>query len=155
MNKMLFMNAGMGIVNTVANFKCEEVVDCTAVDGFSNPNAELMAEIKKEEEERVRNEQKNAAKIQLQEDSYRQEKEKITLRKKRAEEAAYAKKLKARTEENEKFAAGGILIEEHQENLKKIEDDYNKEISKADEEYRLAYNKLKQMNPEGYRRVDW
>lgn len=155
MNKMLFMNAGMGIVNVVANFKRAAVDDCTNIDGFSNPNVEIMAEIKKEEEDRIREQQKNAAKIQLQEDSYRQEKEKLMLRKKRAEEAAQSKKLKARTAENEKFANGGVSIEDHQKNLKDIEDEYSKEINKADDEYRTAYNKLKQMNPEGYKRVDW
>lgn len=154
MNRRFFMNAGLGIMN-VTNFKCAAVDDCSAVDGFSNPNAEIMAEIKQEEEERVREQQKNAAKIQLQEDSYRQEKEKIVLRKKRAEESAQTKKLKARTAENEKFANGGISIEDHQKNLRDIEEEYDKEISKADNEYRTAYNKLKQMNPEGYKRVDW
>ena len=153
MNKMIFMTAGMGMV--MGNFKCDEVDDCSSVDGFSNPNAELMAEIKKEEENRVRNEQKNAAKLQLQEDKYKQDKEKLILRKKRAEEAAESKKLKARTAENEKFANGGISIEDHQKNLKDIETDYEKEIAKANDEYRNAYSKLKQMNPEGYKRVDW
>lgn len=155
MNKEFFMNAGLGIVNTVANLKCAAVDDCSNVDGFSNPNAELMAEIQKEEEDRIRSEQKNAAKIQLQEDKYKQDKEKLLLRKKRAEEAAEAKKLKARTAENEKFANGGISIEDHQKNLKDIETEYEREINKADDEYRTAYTKLKQMNPEGYRRVDW
>lgn len=153
MRKKIFMTAGMGLV--MGNFKCAAVDDCSNVDGFSNPNAEIMAEIQKEEEDRIRSEQKNAAKLQLQEDKYRQDKEKLILRKKRAEEAAEAKKLKARTAENEKFANGGISIEDHQKNLKDIETEYEKEISKADDEYRTAYIKLKQMNPEGYRRVDW
>lgn len=153
--KHLFTTAGMGIIASVVTMKRVAVDDCSNVDGFSNPNAEIMAEIKKEEEDRVREQQKNAAKIQLQEDSYRQEKEKIELRKKRAEETAQTKKLKTRTAENEKFASGGISIEDHQKNLKDIEEEYNKEISKAAEEYRTAYGKLKQMNPEGYKRVDW
>lgn len=153
MKKAFFMTAGMGIV--MNDFKCAAVDDCSNVDGFSNPNAEIMAEIQKEEEDRIRSEQKNAAKLQLQEDKYKQDKEKLLLRKKRAEEAAEAKKLKARTAENEKFASGGISIEDHQKNLKDIETEYEREINKADDEYRTAYIKLKQMNPEGYRRVDW
>ena len=153
MRKKIFMTAGMGLV--MGNLKCAAVDDCSNVDGFSNPNAELMAEIQKEEENRVRNEQKNAAKLQLQEDKYKQDKEKLNLRKKRAEEAAESKKLKARTAENEKFASGGISIEDHQKNLKDIEAEYEREIAKANDEYRNAYAKLKQMNPEGYRRVDW
>lgn len=153
MRKKIFMTAGMGLV--MGNLKCAAVDDCSNVDGFSNPNAELMAEIQKEEEDRVRSEQKNAAKLQLQEDKYKQDKEKLNLRKKRAEEAAESKKLKARTAENEKFASGGISIEDHQKNLKDIEAEYEREIAKANDEYRNAYAKLKQMNPEGYRRVDW
>ena len=153
MRKEIFMTAGMGLV--MGNLKCAAVDDCSNVDGFSNPNAELMAEIQKEEEDRVRSEQKNAAKLQLQEDKYKQDKEKLILRKKRAEEAAESKKLKARTAENEKFANGGISIEDHQKNLKDIEAEYEREIAKANDEYRNAYAKLKQMNPEGYRRVDW
>lgn len=153
MRKEIFMTAGMGLV--MGNLKCTAVDDCSNVDGFSNPNAELMAEIQKEEEDRVRSEQKNAAKLQLQEDKYKQDKEKLILRKKRAEEAAESKKLKARTAENEKFASGGISIEDHQKNLKDIEAEYEREIAKANDEYRNAYTKLKQMNPEGYRRVDW
>ena len=153
MGKEIFMTAGMGLV--MGNLKCAAVDDCSNVDGFSNPNAELMAEIQKEEEDRVRSEQKNAAKLQLQEDKYKQDKEKLILRKKRAEEAAESKKLKARTAENEKFASGGISIEDHQKNLKDIEAEYEREIAKANDEYRNAYAKLKQMNPEGYRRVDW
>ena len=153
MGKEIFMTAGTGMV--MGNFKCAAVDDCSNVDGFSNPNAELMAEIQKEEEDRVRSEQKNAAKLQLQEDKYKQDKEKLILRKKRAEEAAESKKLKARTAENEKFASGGISIEDHQKNLKDIEAEYEKDIAKANEEYRVAFAKLKQMNPEGYRRVDW
>lgn len=153
MRKEIFMTAGMGLV--MGNLKCAAVDDCSNVDGFSNPNAEIMAEIQKEEEDRIRSEQKNAAKLQLQEDKYKQDKEKLLLRKKRAEEAAEAKKLKARTAENEKFASGGISIEDHQKNLKDIETEYEREINKADDEYRAAYMKLKQMNPEGYKRVDW
>lgn len=153
MRKEIFMTAGMGLV--MGNLKCAAVDDCSDVDGFSNPNAELMAEIQKEEEDRIRSEQKNAAKLQLQEDKYKQDKEKLILRKKRAEEAAESKKLKARTAENEKFANGGISIEDHQKNLKDIETEYEKEIAKANDEYRNAYAKLKQMNPEGYKRVDW
>ena len=63
----------------VVNHKCMAVEDeaCGAVDGFSKPNADIMKEIKAEEEARVRDEQKNAAKNQLQLDSYRQEKEAI------------------------------------------------------------------------------
>lgn len=153
MTKVIFMTTGMGLV--MGNLKCAAVDDCSNVDGFSNPNAELMAEIQKEEEDRVRSEQKNAAKLQLQEDKYKQDKEKLNLRKKRAEEAAESKKLKARTAENEKFASGGISIEDHQKNLKDIEAEYEREITKANDEFRNAYAKLKQMNPEGYRRVDW
>lgn len=153
MRKEIFMTAGMGLV--MGNLKCAAVDDCSNVDGFSNPNAELMAEIQKEEEDRVRSEQKNAAKLQLQEDKYKQDKEKLILRKKRAEEAAESKKLKARTAENEKFASGGISIEDHQKNLKDIEAEYEREIAKANDECRNAYAKLKQMNPEGYKRVDW
>lgn len=153
MKKEIFMTAGMGLI--MSSLKCAAVDDCSNVDGFSNPNAEIMAEIQKEEEDRIRSEQKNAAKLQLQEDKYKQDKEKLLLRKKRAEEAAEAKKLKARTTENEKFASGGISIEDHQKNLKDIETEFEREIAKAYDEYRNAYAKLKQMNPEGYRRVDW
>ena len=150
MSKFIFMTAG--IVMNKANVKCASVEDCNEIDGFSNPNADIMEEIKKDEEARIREQKKNAAKNQLQEDRYRQDSEKLELRKKRALEDALAKKLKARTAENEKFASGGISIEDHRKNLTEIDEEYEKAFRKADNEFNDALRKLRQMNPEGYNR---
>lgn len=150
MSKFIFMTAG--IVMNSANIKCASVEDCNEIDGFSNPNAEIMEEIKKDEEARIREQKKNAAKNQLQEDRYRQDSEKLELRRKRTQEDALAKKLKARTAENEKFASGGVSIEDHKKNLDEINEEYDKNIRKAENEYSNAMRKLRQMNPEGFNR---
>lgn len=153
MSKFIF--AETGVINAVANFKCaafEEEGGAAAVDNFSNPNADIMAEIKKEEEERVRNEQKNAAKIQLQKDSFEQELNVIELRKDRKQAEAKAKKTKSITAENEKYQAGGVDTETHQKNLDDIRETYEKECQEADREYRKAYDNLRTKNPEGYNR---
>lgn len=122
------------------------------VDGFSNPNSEIMDEIKKEEEEREREEKKNAAKIQLQIDTFEQELAAIELRQARAKEEAKTKALKARTDENEKYMAGGKDTEDHKKAIAAIEEEYAKNIRKADDEFTKAYQNLKAKNPMGYSR---
>ena len=129
--------------------------ECANVDGFSKPNADIMKEIKDEEEKRVRDEQKNAAKIQLQVDSYKQESEAIELRYKRAEEEAYVTKLKARTAENKAYTEGGIDTEVHKANLEKIERAYDEAMDKASRERTKALDNLRQRNPRGYERTRW
>ena len=59
-------------ISGMTNIKCMAIEDeaCASVDGFSKPNSEIMKEIEAEEKAREREEQKNAAKIQLQKDSY-------------------------------------------------------------------------------------
>ena len=136
------------------NNKCMAIEDeaCASVDGFSKPNADIMKEIEAEEKAREREEQKNAAKIQLQKDSYRQESEAIELRHQRAIADAKADRLKAITKENDAYKAGGVDTKEHQENLRKIEEDYNKAESKASTARYDALENLRTKNPEGYRR---
>lgn len=136
------------------NNKCMAIEDeaCASVDGFSKPNADIMKEIEAEEKAREREEQKNAAKIQLQKDSYRQESEAIELRHQRAIADAKADRLKAITKENDAYKAGGVDTKEHQENLRKIEEDYNKAESKANTARYDALENLRTKNPEGYRR---
>lgn len=136
------------------NNKCMAIEDdaCASVDGFSKPNAEIMKEIEAEEKAREREEQKNAAKNQLQKDSYRQESEAIELRWARATADAKADRLKAITKENDAYKAGGVDTKEHQENLRKIEDEFYKAQNKADEARNTALENLRTKNPEGYRR---
>ena len=136
------------------NNKCMAIEDeaCASVDGFSKPNADIMKEIEAEEKAREREEQKNAAKIQLQKDSYRQESEAIELRHQRAITDAKADRLKAITKENDAYKAGGVDTKEHQENLRKIEEDYNKAESKANTARYDALENLRTKNPEGYHR---
>ena len=140
-----------------ANMLCMAVEDeaCGVVDGFSKPNADIMKEIKAEEEARVRDEQKNAAKNQLQLDSFRQEKEAIELRHDRAIAEAKADKLKARTKENNAYTEGGVDTEVHKQNLEKIERAYNEACEKADREKSKAMNNLRTKNPRGYDRDRW
>lgn len=142
----------LGAVSTV---KCMAVEDeaCNSVDGFSKPNKEMMDEIAKEEQAREREEQKNAAKNQLQKDSYKQESEAIELRYHRAVSEAKADRLKAITKENNAYKDGGVDTKEHQENLRKIEEEYSKAESKAYEVRNTALENLRMKNPEGYRRV--
>jgi hypothetical protein len=137
------------------NNKCMAIEDeaCASVDGFSKPNADIMKEIEAEEKERERTEQKNAAKIQLQKDSYQQESEAIELRHDRAIADAKADRLKAITKENDAYKAGGVDTKEHQSNLRKIEEDFYKAQNKAEDARRTALENLRMKNPEGYRRV--
>lgn len=140
--------------NLVDNRKCMAIEDeaCAGVDGFSKPNADIMKEIEAEEKAREREEQKNAAKNQLQKDNYRQESEAIELRYSRAMSDAKADRLKAITKENDAYKAGGVDTKEHQDNLRKIEDEYYKAENKANEARSTALENLRTKNPEGYRR---
>ena len=128
---------------------------CESADNFSNPNEALMKEIKAEEEEREKEEKKNAAKLQVQQDTYEQEQQAIELRYKRAVEKAQTKKLKARTEENNKYFAGGIDTDVHKKNIQEINNTYNKEENEADNERCKALRNLRTKNPEGYSRSRW
>lgn len=145
----------LGVV--FANVLCAPVEDeaCGVVDGFSKPNADIMKEIKAEEEARVRDEQKNAAKNQLQLDSFRQEKEAIDLRYDRAIADAKAVKLKARTNENNSYTEGGVDTEVHKQNLEKIERAYDEACEKARREKNKAMDNLRTKNPRGYDRDRW
>ena len=142
----------LGIVT--ANMLCMALEDeaCAQVDGFSKPNAEIMKEIEAEEKAREREEQKNAAKNQLQKDSYKQESEAIELRYSRAIAEAKADRLKAITKENDAYKEGGVDTKVHQENLRKIEEDYTKAESKANDIRNTALENLRVKNPEGFRR---
>lgn len=139
------------------NNKCMAVEDdaCASVDSFSKPNEDLMKEIKAEEEARIRDEQKNAAKNQLQLDSYRQEKEAIELRYDRAIADAKADKLKARTKENNAYTEGGVDTAVHKQNLEKIENTYDEACEKARREKNKAMDNLRTKNPKGYDRDRW
>lgn len=142
----------LGFVTT--NMLCMAAGDeeCASVDGFSKPNAEIMKEIEAEEKAREREEQKNAAKNQLQKDSYKQESEAIELRYSRAVAEAKADRLKAITKENDSYKEGGVDTKVHQENLRKIEDEYQKAESKASDVRYTALENLRMKNPEGFRR---
>lgn len=142
----------LGYVTT--NMLCMAIEDdaCASVDGFSKPNADIMKEIEAEEKAREREEQKNAAKNQLQKDSYKQESEAIELRYSRAMADAKADRLKAITKENDAYKAGGVDTKEHQDNLRKIEDEFYKAENKADDARRTALENLRMKNPEGYKR---
>lgn len=148
------INRTAGIVNGVSNFKMDSVEDdLNKVDGFSRPNAAMMDEIKKEEEERIYNEQKNAAKNQVAEDEMRQKYETLQLRKKRADEKNHAERLKKRTEENNKYRAGELDTEDHRNNLEKIENEYFEASRKAESEYNKALSNLRTSNPKMYDKV--
>lgn len=151
MNKMIF-NSVVGVVSNRKMMAIEDN-DCAAVDDFSRPNKDIMDEIKKEEEERIRNEKKNAAKNQMAEDKCRQQYEALQLRRKRAEEDAFATRLKKRTEENKKYQEGELDTEEHRKNLEKIQNEYEETIRKADKEFSKACENLETANPSAYRKV--
>lgn len=149
--KHFMKNFGM-ILGTMCMMAVEDDA-CASVDGFSRPNKEIMDEIKKEEEERIRNEKKNAAKNQMSEDNCRQQYEALQLRKKRAETDAHATRLKKRTEENQKYQNGELDTEEHKANLEKIENEYEEAIRKSDKEFSRACKNLETANPSAYRKV--
>ena len=140
----------------IADFrKCEEFDPekvAAGVDDFDKPNAEIMKEIAEEEKKREREAQKNAAKIQLQKDAYDQEYEVLKNRRDKAKFNANNEATKARTAENERFQAGEIRVEDHQAKLDEILETRDKAVSKADREFSTAIQKLREKNPEGYRR---
>lgn len=153
-SKMYFITAGLGMA--MSNIKCMAVEDdtCASVDGFSRPNKEIMEQIKKEEEERLFNEKKNAAKNQMAEDDCRQKYEAIELRKKRAYARAQEDRLKKRTEENRKYQEGELDTEVHRKNLEKIQDEYDEAIRTADREFSKACDNLETAaGPSMYRKV--
>lgn len=136
-----FMNNFGMIVGTMCMMPAEDDA-CASVDGFSRPNKEIIEQIKKEEEERLFNEKKNAAKNQMAEDDCRQKYEAIDLRKKRAYARAQEDRLKKRTEENRKYQEGELDTEVHRQNLEKIQNEYEEAIRIADREFNKACNNL-------------
>lgn len=136
-----FMNNFGMIVGTMCMMAAEDDA-CASVDSFSRPNKEIMEQIKKEEEERLFNEKKNAAKNQMAEDDCRQKYEAIDLRKKRAYARAQEDRLKKRTEENRKYQEGELDTEVHRQNLEKIQNEYEEAIRIADREFNKACDNL-------------
>lgn len=148
-----FMNNFGMIVGTMCMMAAEDDA-CASVDGFSRPNKEIMEQIKKEEEERLFNEKKNAAKNQMAEDDCRQKYEAIDLRKKRAYARAQEDRLKKRTEENRKYQEGELDTEAHRQNLEKIQNEYEEAIRIADREFNKACDNLETAaGPAMYRKV--
>lgn len=148
-----FMNNFGMIVGTMCMMAAEDDA-CASVDGFSRPNKEIMEQIKKEEEERLFNEKKNAAKNQMAEDDCRQKYEAIDLRKKRAYARAQEDRLKKRTEENRKYQEGELDTEVHRQNLEKIQNEYEEAIHIADREFNKACDNLETAaGPAMYRKV--
>lgn len=152
MNKLI--NETAGIMNGVSNLKMDSIEnDLNSVDAVSRPNKDIMDEIKKEEEDRIREEKKNAAKNQVAEDNCRQQKEAIELRFMRAQERAHTDRLKARTAENQKYQAGDIDTEDHKKALDKISEEYYQTIRRAEEERDKALENLQTANPRAYSKV--
>ena len=150
--KNVMNNFGM-IVGTMCMMAAEDDA-CASVDSFSRPNKEIMEQIKKEEEERLFNEKKNAAKNQMAEDDCRQKYEAIDLRKKRAYARAQEDRLKKRTEENRKYQEGELDTEVHRQNLEKIQNEYEEAIRIADREFNKACDNLETAaGPAMYRKV--
>ena len=148
-----FMNNFGTIVGTMCMMAAEDDA-CASVDSFSRPNKEIMEQIKKEEEERLFNEKKNAAKNQMAEDDCRQKYEAIDLRKKRAYARAQEDRLKKRTEENRKYQEGELDTEVHRQNLEKIQNEYEEAIRIADREFNKACDNLETAaGPAMYRKV--
>lgn len=148
-----FMNNFGMIVGTMCMMAVEDDA-CASVDSFSRPNKEIMEQIKKEEEERLFNEKKNAAKNQMAEDDCRQKYEAIDLRKKRAYARAQEDRLKKRTEENRKYQEGELDTEAHRQNLEKIQNEYEEAIRIADREFNKACDNLETAaGPAMYRKV--
>lgn len=135
--------------------KCEQVYNpedmASGVDSFSSNNAEIMKQIQEEQAAKELEAKKNAAKLQLQKDSFEQEFSAITYRKDNNTVKAKNEALKLRTAENEAYLAGNINTETHQHNIEKIDKDLRDKINKIEDEFSTAYNKLCTKNPEGYR----
>ena len=123
---------------------------CADIDGFSKASKSVAekaaAELEAEREKAQISETKN----QLAKDKYRQDSEKLTLRKTRAEEKAQKEKLAAITEANKKFAAGGVDLKDHKEALGKINETFQKANDVAYREYSNSVENLRISNPTGY-----
>ena len=59
---------------------------------------------------------------------------------------------KARTEENARFQAGEVKVEDHKIKINEISEACDKANTKAEKEFLAAMSKLREKNPEGYRR---
>ena len=142
--------------NLLENYpKCEEKNSAetmaAGVDSFSNPNAEIMKQIQKEQAEKELEAKKNAAKIQLQKDSFEQEYKAIEYRRENNKTKAKNEALKARTAENDAYYAGGVETDAHQKRNEKIETELREKLGKIDDEFNKAYLNLRSKNPDGYR----
>ena len=89
--------------------KCEQVYNpedmASGVDSFSSNNAEIMKQIQEEQAAKELEAKKNAAKLQLQKDSFEQEFAAINYRKDNSIVKAKNEALKLRTAENEAYLA--------------------------------------------------
>ena len=150
MSKILTETAGITESSLCEAFDPDKTA--AGVDDFDKPNAEIMKEIAEEEKQREREAQKNAAKIQLQKDAYEQEYCVIKNRRDKALYNANNEATKARTEENARFQAGEVKVEDHKIKINEINEACDKARTKADKEFLAATSKLREKNPEGYRR---
>lgn len=123
---------------------------CADIDGFSKPGKAIADKAKAELDAEREKSQVAETKNQIAKDKYKQDSEKLVLRKQRAEEKAQKEKLAAITEENKLFAAGDVDIKEHKEALGKINETFQKANDVAYREYSNALENLRLSNPTGY-----
>lgn len=123
---------------------------CEGIDAFSKPGKSIAEKAAAELEDEREKAQVSETKNQLAKDKYKQDSEKLNLRKTRAEEKAQKEKLAAITEENKKFAAGGIDLKDHKEALGKINETFQKANDAAYREYSNSVENLRLSNPTGY-----
>ena len=123
---------------------------CADIDSFSKPGKAIADKAKAELDAEREKSQVAETKNQIAKDKYKQDSEKLVLRKQRADEKAQKEKLAAITEENKLFAAGDGDLRDHREKLGKINEAYEKAIREAYKEYDNGIENLRKSNPSGY-----
>lgn len=129
--------------NVLEQLRAKNCVNQTAVDA-------AMAEIDKENDEKLKREAKNAIK----ESQYTNMKELLELRKRRNEEKATKKCLEASKESLDKMLAGEITPIEYREEKKKFLREKNEAFRTIEQDHSKALRELQDAYP-GYWSYEW
>lgn len=129
--------------NVLEQLRAKNCVNQAAVDA-------AMAEIEKENDDKLKYEAKNAIK----ESQYTNMKELLELRKRRNEEKATKKCLNASKESLDKMLAGEITPNEYREEKKKFLREKSEEFRTIEQDHNKALRELQNAYP-GYWSYEW
>lgn len=125
------------------------------LDNMNVMNKEIVDAAAKKIAERDTERRTNEAAKTLQINDYRQKRETLKLRFKRAEEDAQKKYLNALSEANAKFTNGDADTTVHEKEMKKAREEKDKAIREAQIVQNEKMEELRQANPTGYDYCRW